>query len=243
MQQVKEQIAELSRKQAFRPQQAQYGRLYRELQHYLSSVGHMSAVEELLSRLLKALQDPSYFRSGSAVRALLREEAGWQNSQQRFCQKLLDDYPLFPDLVGPVRTGLLQLRHGMRLVASQLATSLTPVPGLSKLVSCLVSFPSVSPGLPSDLDRAQFLCSRTCIDVVHSLEKLLPQQEAGSVAPQPSALLLNALLYVRCHSLSTGELSEEACSLFRHICQVRPPAQPLSAHVSVALLLGSCLTA
>uniref|UniRef100_M4AJ01 Midasin n=1 Tax=Xiphophorus maculatus TaxID=8083 RepID=M4AJ01_XIPMA len=219
MQQVKEQIAELSRKQAFRPQQAQYGRLYRELQHYLSSVGHMSAVEELLSRLLKALQDPSYFRSGSAVRALLREEAGWQNSQQRFCQKLLDDYPMFPDLVGPVRTGLLQLRHGMRLVASQLATSLTHVPGLSKLVSCLVSFPSVSPGLPSDLDRAQFLCSRTCIDVVHSLEKLLPQQEAGSGAPQPSALLLNALLYVRCHSLSTGELSEEACSLFRHICQ------------------------
>ncbi|XP_007570662.1 midasin isoform X2 [Poecilia formosa] len=219
MQQVKEQIAELSRKQAFRPQQAQYGRLFRELQHYLSSVGHMSAVEELLSRLLKALQDPSPFRSGSVVRALLREEAGWQNSQQRFCQKLLDDYPLFPDLVGPVRTGLLQLRYGMRLVASQLAASLTPVPGLSKLVSCLLSFPSVSPGLPSDLDRAQFLCSRTCIDVVHSLEKLLPQQKAGSVTPQPSALLMNALLYVRCHSLSTGELSEEACCLFRHICQ------------------------
>ncbi|KAM4713456.1 midasin isoform 2-T2 [Anableps anableps] len=219
MQQVKEQIAELSRKQAFRPQEPQYGRLFQDLQHYLSSIGHMSVVEELLSQLLRALQDPSSFRSKSAIKALLKEEAVWQNSQQHFCQKLVEDYPLFPDLVGPVRTGLLQLRHGMRLVASQVAASLTPVPGLPKLVSCLLSFPSVSPGLPSDLARAEFLCSRTCLDVLHSLMKLLPQQDSDNVIPQSSSLLLNALLYVRCYTLSTGELSEEACSLFRHICQ------------------------
>ncbi|XP_071334594.1 midasin isoform X2 [Trachinotus anak] len=217
MQQVKEQIAELSRKQACRPHEPQYGRLFQELQHYLCSVGQASRVEDLLSHLLKALQDSS--KSRSVVQNLLKEEAVWQNSQQRFCQRLLDDYPLYPDVVGPVRTGILQLRHGMRLVASQLAASLTPVPGLPKLVSCLLAFPSLSPTLPSYLARADFLCSTSCMDVLRCLVKLLPQQDPQHVVPQSSTLLLNALLLVQCHTLSKGEFSQEARSLFRHICQ------------------------
>uniref|UniRef100_A0AAQ6AJN3 Midasin n=1 Tax=Amphiprion ocellaris TaxID=80972 RepID=A0AAQ6AJN3_AMPOC len=214
-----EQIAELSRKQACRPHEPQYGRLFQELQHYRCSIGQTSAVEDLLSHLLKVLHGSSSSKSRSSVQALLKEEAVWQNSQQRFCQRLLEDYPLYPDVVGPVRTGILQLRHGMRLVASQVAASLTPVPGLPKLVSCLLAFPSLSPSLPSYLARADFLCSRTCMDVVRSLVKLLPQQDTEHVVPQSSTLLLNALLYVQCHTLSTGEFSQEAHSLFRHICK------------------------
>uniref|UniRef100_A0A3Q1FB83 Midasin AAA ATPase 1 n=1 Tax=Acanthochromis polyacanthus TaxID=80966 RepID=A0A3Q1FB83_9TELE len=219
MQQVKEQIAELSRKQACRPHEPQYGRLFQELQHYRCSIGQTSAVEDLLSHLLKTLQGSSSSKSRSSVQALLKEEAVWQNSQQRFCRRLLEDYPLYPDVVGPVRTGILQLRHGMRLVASQVAASLTPVPGLPKLVSCLLAFPSLSPSLPSYLARADFLCSRTCMDVLRSLVKLLPQQDTEHVVPQSSTLLLNALLYVQCHTLSTGEFSQEAHNLFRHICK------------------------
>lgn len=219
MQQVKEQIAELSRKQACRPHEPQYGRLFQELQHYLCSIGQASRVEDLLSRLLKALQGSS--KSRSLVQNLLKEETVWQNSQQRFCQRLLEDYPLYPDVVGPVRTGILQLRHGMRLVASQLAASLTAVPGLPKLVSCLLAFPSPSPSLPSYLARADFLCSTACMDVLRCLVKLLPQQDREQVVPRSSTLLLNALLLVQCHTLSTGEFSHEAHSLFRHICQVR----------------------
>uniref|UniRef100_A0A3P8RPW4 Midasin n=1 Tax=Amphiprion percula TaxID=161767 RepID=A0A3P8RPW4_AMPPE len=219
MQQVKEQIAELSRKQACRPHEPQYGRLFQELQHYRCSIGQTSAVEDLLSHLLKVLHGSSSSKSRSGVQALLKEEAVWQNSQQRFCQRLLEDYPLYPDVVGPVRTGILQLRHGMRLVASQVAASLTPVSGLPKLVSCLLAFPSLSPSLPSYLTRADFLCSRTCMDVVRSLVKLLPQQDTEHMVPQSSTLLLNALLYVQCHTLSTGEFSQEAHSLFRHICK------------------------
>ncbi|XP_041831629.1 LOW QUALITY PROTEIN: midasin [Melanotaenia boesemani] len=218
MQQVKDQISELSRKQAFRPPQPQYGQLFQELQHYLCSIGQMSAIEDLQSRLQKALQGSSSARSRSAVQALLKEEAVWQNSQQRFCQKLLEDYSLFPDVVGPVRTGILLLRHGMRLVASQVASCLTPVPGLSKLVSCLLAFPSMSPSLPSYLARADFLCSRDCMDVLRGLLKLLPQQDPDHVIPQSSSLMLNALLYVQCHALSTGDFGPEACQLFRHIC-------------------------
>ncbi|XP_060907246.1 midasin [Labrus mixtus] len=221
MQQVKEQIAELSRKQACRPHEPQYGRLFQELQHYLCSIGQASAVEDLLSHLLKALQTPfTSTKSRSAVQGLLKEEAVWQNSQQRFCQRLREDYPLYPDVVGPVRTGIFLLRHGMRLVAAQVASTLTPAPGLPRLVSCLLAFPSLSPSLPSYLSRADFLCSRSCVDVLRGLVKLLPQQQdSDHVVPQSSTLLLNALLYVQCHSMTTGEFSSETCSLFRHICQ------------------------
>lgn len=221
MQQVKDQIAELSRKQACRPREPQYGRLFQDLQHYLCSIGQASVVETLLSHLLKALQGSSSSKSRSAVQVLLKEEAVWQNSQQRFCQKLLEDYPMYPDVVGPVRTGIVQLRHGMRLVASQAAASLTPVPGLPKLVSCLLAFPSLSPSLPSYLARAEFLCSRPCAESLRCLAKLLPQQQDTKlVVPQSTTLLLTSLLYVQCHTLSTGEFSLESRSLFRHICQV-----------------------
>ncbi|XP_028997386.1 midasin [Betta splendens] len=217
-QQVNEQIAGLSRKQAYRPHEPQYCRLFQELQHYLCSIGQASVVEDLLFRMLQALQGTST-KFISAVQGLLKEESVWQSSQQNFCQRLLQDYPLYPDVVGPVRAGILQLRYGMRLVASQVATSLTPVPGLAKMVSCLLAFPSMSHGLPSHLDQADFLCSKASMDVLHCLTRLLPQQDADHVLPEPDTLFVTALLFVQCHALSTGEFSQEACILFRHICQ------------------------
>lgn len=223
MQQLKEQIAELSRKQACRPTEPHYGRLFQELQHYLCSIGQKSSIDNLLSHLLKALHSSSSYssKSRSKVHGLLKEVAVWQNSQQHFCQKLVEDYPLYPDVVGPIQTGILQLRYGMSLVASQLATSLTPVPGLRSLVSCLLAFPTLSHSLPSYLARADFLCSQSCTDILHILDKLLPQQDSVRVVPQPLQLRLNALLYVQCHALCTGELRQETGNLFRSICQVR----------------------
>ncbi|CAB1342786.1 unnamed protein product [Coregonus sp. 'balchen'] len=218
MQQVKEQIAELSRKQACRPNEPQYGRLFQELQHYLCSIGQPASIDDLLSHLLKALQG-SGPKSRSGTQGLLKEEAVWQASQHRFAQRLAEEYPLYPDVVGPLRTAILQLRHGMRLVASQVASSLTPIPGLPKLVSCLLAFPSVSPSMPSYLARADYLCSRGCMDVLRGLGKLLPQQDLDHVVPEPGTLLLNALLYLQCHALSTGQLSQDTLKLFRHICQ------------------------
>lgn len=222
MQQLKEQIAELSRKQACRPTETHYGQLFQELQHYLCSVGQKSSIDHLLSHLLNALHSSSSYssKSRSMVQGLLREVTVWQKSQQHFCKKLVDDYPLYPDVVGPIQTGILQLQYGMSLVASQLATSLTPVPGLLKLISCLLAFPTLSHSFPSHLARADFLFSQTCTDILHCLVKLLPQQDCGHVVPRASLLHLNALLYVQCHALCTGEVNQEAFSLFTYICQV-----------------------
>ncbi|XP_030636974.1 midasin [Chanos chanos] len=218
MQQVREQITELSRKQACRPGEPQYGRLYQELQHYLCSIGQPAAVGDLLSHLLRALQG-SGPKSRLGIQSLLKEEAVWQASQQRFAQRLAEEYPLYPDVVVPLRAAILQLQHGMRLVASQVSSSLTALSGLPRLVSCALGFPSVGPGWPSDLARADFLCSRASLDVLRGLGKLLPQGESGRVIPEPATLLLNVLLYVQSHALSAGHLTPETRKIFRHVCQ------------------------
>ncbi|XP_062857908.1 midasin [Trichomycterus rosablanca] len=216
MQQVKEQICELGRKQACRPADPQYGRLYQELQHYLCSIGQPAAVGDLLSHLLKALQDPGP-KSRPGIQGLLKEEAVWQASQQRFSQRLVDEYPLYPDVVVPLRSAILHLQHGMRLLASQVASSLSSLPGLARLISTLMAFPA--PLWSSDLARAQFLCSRTCMDTIKTLEKLVPDAELARVVPEPTVLLLSALMCLQSHAVSAGELGSEAQTLLRHVCQ------------------------
>ncbi|XP_058881826.1 midasin isoform X1 [Acipenser ruthenus] len=218
MQQLKEQIAELSRKQACRPQVPQYERLYQEVQHYCSSIAQPARVQDLLSRLLKTLQEPGP-KSRPGIQSLLNEEAAWQTSQHHFTKRLAEDYPLYPDVVNPLRAAILQMQHGMRLVASEVSTSLASLADLPALVSCLLSFPSLSPSLPSYLARAERLCSRASRDVLRSLSKLLPAQEQRGVIPEPMQLLLNGLLYLQCHVLSRGGMDQEALQLFRHICQ------------------------
>ncbi|KAF4092103.1 hypothetical protein AMELA_G00017110 [Ameiurus melas] len=216
MRQVKEQICELGRKQACRPAEPQYGRLYQELQHYLCSIGQPAAVGDLLSHLLKALQG-SGPKSRPGIQGLLKEEAVWQASQQRFSQRLADEYPLYPDVVVPLRSAILQLQHGMRLLASQVASTLVALPGLPRLVSTLLAFPA--PLLSSDLERSQYLCSQTCMDTLRGLERVLPDTEVTCVVPEPVVLLLSALLCLQSHALSTGELGSEAQNLLRHVCQ------------------------
>uniref|UniRef100_A0A3Q2XAQ5 Midasin AAA ATPase 1 n=1 Tax=Hippocampus comes TaxID=109280 RepID=A0A3Q2XAQ5_HIPCM len=209
---------ELHLKQAFRPQEPNYGRLFQDLQHYLCSIGQASAVQDLLSHLQTALQSSSSF-TRSAIQSLLKEETVWQNSQQCFYQRLKKDYLLYPDVIGPVQTGIIQLRYGMKLVASQITSSLYHVPELSKLVSCLLSFPSVTPSMQSYLSHADFLCSKECQGTLRSLGQLLSQQDLIHVDVPPSTLLLNALLFVQCHALSTGQFSDDTQNIFRHICQ------------------------
>ncbi|XP_073672706.1 midasin [Garra rufa] len=216
MQQVKEQICELSRKQACRPPDPQYGRLYQELQHYLCSIGQPAAVGDLLSHLLKALQAPGP-KSRLGIQGLLKEEAVWQASQHRFTQRLVEEYPLYPDVVVPLRAAILQVQHGMRLLASQVSSSMTAQPGLARLVSTMLAFPS--PAASSDLACADYLCSRECLHMLKGLGKQLPAAEVSRVIPDHAVLLLNALLYIQSHTLSAGHLSAETQKLFRHVCQ------------------------
>ncbi|XP_064411298.1 midasin [Latimeria chalumnae] len=228
--QLQDQIADLSKKQAFRPNMSQYDRLYQDIQHYIASIAQASKVQDLLARLMQVLHGKGP-KSRHGIQSLLNEEAAWQQSHHQFRKRLVEEYLLYPDITGPLQAAILQMQHGMRLVASEVHANLnSPLVQQSKLgslVACLLAFPSISSAFPSYFVHADALCSQSSLDVLRGLEKLLLKYSSGDgsevkdqrLLPTQEELLINALLYLQCHALSKGELDQESLLLFRHICQ------------------------
>uniref|UniRef100_A0A8C0HJP3 Midasin n=1 Tax=Chelonoidis abingdonii TaxID=106734 RepID=A0A8C0HJP3_CHEAB len=228
MQQLKEQIGNLSRKQAFRPQVPPYDCLYQEVHQYVTSIAQISTVQDLLARLLQFLRG-NRPKSLQAVQNLLNEEASWQQSHHQFRKHLAEEYALYPDVVTPLQAAILQLQHGMRLLASEVYTTLTSIvcpAKLDTLVTSLLAFPSIGPTFPTYLAHADTLCSVQSTNILCGLKKLSLKRSEGefdervqSSYPTQEQLLVNALLYLRCHVLSKGELDQKSLQLFRHLCQ------------------------
>ncbi|XP_074846986.1 midasin isoform X2 [Carettochelys insculpta] len=228
MQKLKEQIDSLSRKQAFRPHLPPYDCLYQEVHQYINSIARISTVQDLLAHLLQFLRG-NRPKSLQAVQNLLNEEASWQQSHHQFRKRLSEEYALYPDAIAPLNAAILQLQHGMRLVASEVSTALnsTVCPAkLGTLITSLLAFPSVGPTFPTYLSRADALCSVQSVSILCGFKKLsLKQSERESDGrvqssyPTREQLLVNALLYLRCHVLSKGELDPKSLQLFRHLCQ------------------------
>ncbi|KAM5286744.1 midasin isoform 2-T2 [Hipposideros larvatus] len=223
-------ILSLSKKQAFRPQQPAYESLAQEIHHYVTSIAKAPAVQDLLARLLQALRADRP-RSAQAAQNLLKEEASWQQSHHQFRKRLAEEYTLYPDSVAPLQASILQLQHGMRLVASEvhasLHSSVVCADRLDALATSLLAFPSVNPTFPTYYAHADALCSVKSEEVVRGLGKLILKRSGGKelegkgVRPCPTReqLLVNALLYLRSHVLCKGELDQRALQLFRHVCQ------------------------
>ncbi|XP_067386141.1 midasin isoform X2 [Emydura macquarii macquarii] len=228
MQKLKEQIDNLSRKQAFRPQVPPYDCLYQEVHQYVTSIAQISTVQDLLACLLQFLRG-NRPKSLQAVQNLLSEEASWQQSHHHFRKHLAEEYALYPDAVTPLLAAILQLQHGMRLVASEVYTALNSFvcpAKLGTLVTSLLAFPSVGPNFPTYFSHADTLCSVQSVNILHGLKKLSLKRSEGdsnekvqSSYPTQEHLLVNALLYLRCHVLSKGELDQKSLQLFRHLCQ------------------------
>ncbi|XP_055981327.1 midasin [Sorex fumeus] len=230
MEQLEKAVSDLSKKQACRPPLPTYESLVQELHHYISSIAQPAAVRDLLARLLQQLRAEGP-RSALAAQTLLREEASWQQSQQQFRKRLAEDYAQFPDAVAPLQASILQLQHGLRLVASAvhaaLHGSVVSAGSLGDLATSLLAFPSVGPAFPTYYAHADALCAVESEEVLRGLGKLLPKrsgggkelERGGSHCPTREQLLLNALLYLRSHVLCKGELDPRALQLFRHVCQ------------------------
>ncbi|XP_029451275.1 midasin isoform X2 [Rhinatrema bivittatum] len=230
MQHSREQISSLLKKQAYRPQSPSYDRLYQEIHYYVTSIAKVSVVQDLLFRLLQALQGEGP-ESRQGIQNLLSEEAAWQLSHHHFRKRLAEEYALYPDVVTPLQAAILQMQHGMRLVASEvymaLGNSFVSPTKLAKLVTSLLSFPSVGFSFPTYLSHADTLCSVNSLDVLRGLRKLSLKYPVGDSAegkepwscPTQEQLLVSALLYLRSHVLSKGELDQKSLKLFRHICQ------------------------
>ncbi|XP_077160450.1 midasin isoform X2 [Paroedura picta] len=229
IQKLKNQIARLGQKQAFRPQSPSYDCLYQELHQYVSSIAQISKVQDLLARLVQFLHGDKS-QSIQTVQKVLSEEAAWQESHHQFRKHLAEDYAAFPDVVTPLQAAILQMQHGLRLVASEAhratLNSFVCPNKLGTLVASLLSFPSVGGTFPTYLSHAEALCSVNSLDVLHSLQRLSQKYSAeDSDGEQRTCLtqeqlLVNALLYLRCHVLSKGELDHKSLQLFRHLCQV-----------------------
>nr|XP_045010044.1 midasin isoform X2 [Jaculus jaculus] len=223
-------ICSLSRKQAFRPQLPTYESLVQEIHHYITSIAETSAVQDLLTRLLQALHTDGP-QSVQVVQNLLKEEDSWQQSHHQFRKHLAGEYALYPDTVIPLQASILQLQHGMRLVASEVHasvhSSVVSADKLGVLVMAILAFPSVSPTFPTYYAHADVLCSVNSVEVLQGLGKMIAKCSAGKevkgniqqLCPTRGQLLMNALLYLRSHVLCKGELDQRALLLFRHVCQ------------------------
>uniref|UniRef100_A0A8D0DW25 Midasin n=1 Tax=Salvator merianae TaxID=96440 RepID=A0A8D0DW25_SALMN len=229
IQKLKDQIASLGQKQAFRLQVPSYEYLYQEAHQYVSSIAQISKVQDLMTRLLQLLHvDKS--QSLQLVQNILKEEAAWQQSHHQFRKHLAERYIGYPDVVIPLQAATLQMQHGLRLVASEVhratLNSFVCPTKLGNLAASLLSFPSIGDNFSSYLSHADALCSVSSLDVLHGLTRLSlkycaeDSDREQKMCLTQEQLLVNALLYLHCHVLSKGELDHKALQLFRHLCQV-----------------------
>ncbi|KAM8954164.1 midasin [Pelodytes ibericus] len=230
IQELKERIINLSKKQAFRPKSPTYDSLYQDVHHYLTTIAKTSSVQDFVTRLSKPLIGKGS-KSRPSPQNLLSEEAAWQRSHHQFRKRLSDEYSMYPDVVNPLMAAILQMQHGMRLIASELYTVvnsalISPIK-ITGLVTSLVAFPSSSESFPTYFSHADTLCSVGSLDILKGLKKLYQKYSAKdkpvgrdlSCCLTKEQLLVNGLLYLRSHVLSKGEMDLKSLDLFRHICQ------------------------
>ncbi|XP_070589310.1 midasin [Erythrolamprus reginae] len=226
IQKLKDQIARLDQKQAFRPQTPLFESLYQEVHQYVGSIAQVSKVQDLMTRLLQLLRADK----SQGVQNVLNEEAAWQQSHHQFRRHLAENYAAFPDVVIPLQAAILQMQHGLRLIASEVhkATfdSFVSPAKLESLVVSLLSFPSIGSTFPTYLSRADTLCSVRSLDILRGLKKLSlkyiaeESEKAQKMCVTQEQLLVNALLYLQCHALSKGGVDHKSLMLFRHLFQV-----------------------
>lgn len=168
---------------------------------------------------------------------LLKEEASWQQSHHQPRRRVEESLPCTQTLTAPLQASILQLQHGMRLVAGGVHAR-SRVAWLAQtgwgpwLHPCWLSHQWALPFL-TYYAHADALCSVKSEEVLH-LSKLMLKRLGGreleekgqSPCASREQLLLNALLYLRSHVLCKGELDQRALQLFRHACQVSPSRRP-----------------
>ncbi|PIO31210.1 hypothetical protein AB205_0037810 [Aquarana catesbeiana] len=232
IQKLKAVVHNLSKKQAYRPSSSSYDVLYQDVQNYLKSIGKMTSVQDFATRLQKALGGKGT-KSRQGLNNLLSEEAAWQRSHHQFRKRLAEDYCYYPDMVTPLQAAILQVQHGVRIMASELFTTMNSTlispSKITSLLTSLLAFPSTCDIFPTYFSRADSLCSVGSLDILKSLKKLsqkYPCKDQSTHGKDLSScltkeqLLVNGLLYLRSHVLCTGEMDEQSLTLFRHINQV-----------------------
>ncbi|XP_068087248.1 midasin [Hyperolius riggenbachi] len=231
IQKLKAMVQNLSKKQAYRPSSPSFDALYQDIQNYLNTIGKISSIQDFTTRFQKALSGKGS-KSRPALVNLLSEEAAWQRSHHQFRKRLAEDYLYYPDVVTPVQAAILQVQHGMRILASEVFTTMNNTlispSKITSVITTILAFPSACDTFPTYFSRADCLCSVGSIDILKGLKKLAqkyPPKEQSTSGNDISSclkkeqLLVNGLLYLRSHVLVKGEMDEKSLTLFQDICQ------------------------
>ncbi|XP_033739322.1 midasin-like [Pecten maximus] len=207
---LQEKVSLLELQQAYRPKPSKFKFLVSDVKDYLSSVGSEDHILQLLDRLSSvAMTTGNKFA----------EEKMWQKTQGSFLDNLDTRYPEYRDLVTPFSLTVMQVRHGLRLVAGcaqqrQIRQELIGQQSQEKLEEKLLmmsKFPTISEAFPSNLDLVKSLIS----DLTSSLLlTVIQRQDTQDTRYQQEKQLISRLLHasldlVKSDSLIRKELTSD----------------------------------
>uniref|UniRef100_UPI00358FB529 midasin n=1 Tax=Myxine glutinosa TaxID=7769 RepID=UPI00358FB529 len=215
---MQKQISALERKQALRPSPLAYAHLVRDAEHFFVDLCSAERVCNLLESLL----------NDGAASGLLREEAAWQASALSFAHRLSRQHSGLPDIALPLRAGIAQVQHGLRLAAMELHRTLEEKAEQKSsaigLLTCIARFPTVCEAFPSALALAQALCNEPQAPEI--VAQALAQERKGESDQESEQdegaerILLLALLFLQSHARLIGYFDHTTVQLTRHLCQV-----------------------
>ncbi|KAK3603576.1 hypothetical protein CHS0354_028005 [Potamilus streckersoni] len=219
-------IEMLSTQLAFRPQPSQYSLLTSEVSHYLASVGSPSHVTSLMAKL-------QHICSGVTElgQEILQEVELWEKTQEKFKERLKQDYPLYIDIVEPIITAISQVLHGMRLLRAKARQTIhllqltTAVPswcktskdlsmGLERHLTMLCRFPTTCDDWHTCGQLASTLCADHSLQQTRAVVQVFGETEEVNRNEQYIffRLLQSSLLHVRNEALLRGEVTEDLLS-------------------------------
>ena len=168
-------ISEKSELVAYRPEQARYLSLVRDVRQFMTGLGSAERVRDLVARLL------SSFRCDVPADGAVDEFATLRAAVGAFASRTEHDYLLYCDVVAPFLAAVAQTVHGLDLVVSSLQTVTSRHKFYSTLncrhgvldgfVRCLVQFPvscqNLKSGLWQTVSRVSFeslpICSENSV--------------------------------------------------------------------------------
>ncbi|XP_076077814.1 midasin-like isoform X3 [Mytilus galloprovincialis] len=169
---LQQKIQALQHQQAYRPKPSQFRSVVSLITNFKTSIGSVNHVTNLLKKLMQT--------TVAKTTKTLNEEEAWQKSVTSFIQNMDENFPHYRDITIPFLVALYQIKHGMRLVATDTKQSNyhKDLTGrlhtqnedlLSTVMLQLSEVPSVSLNSPDFLYLAQNINSTDTQKVIGSL--------------------------------------------------------------------------
>ncbi|KAL0028971.1 hypothetical protein WJX77_009058 [Trebouxia sp. C0004] len=206
---LRQKAAEMEAKAVPRPDPPQYAPLWQNVQRFLVGLGSVERMTSLLNRLTLQQSDAS----------AVQEAEGWQQNAASWSDALLQQHPLYRDVLQPVGLAVYEVRCGLSLMVHAAAKKAYQDLANSTLVDCL-AFPSnLGQGTVCGSEPAEQLLSALARRGHSGQHK---SDRAGDVAAYGARLhALRAALHAAVRSAlvegPAGEAAAQSEKLFRRL--------------------------